>query len=61
MRITKMISIPHRPGPGQQRLPAVLLIHRVLLEIGLLLVEDKEEKGNWYEEKEIRGRLEVLV
>ena len=49
-------------GPGQQRLPAVLLTYRVLLEIGLLLVKDKEEEeGSRYKEKEIRGRLEVLV
>ena len=49
-------------GPGQQRPPAVLLTYRLLLEIGLLLVKDKEkEEGSWYEEKETRGRLEVLV
>ena len=49
-------------GPGQQRPPAGLLIYRVLLEIGLQLVKDKEEQeGSPYEEKEIRGRLEVLV
>ena len=42
--------------------PNGLLTYRVLLEIGLLLVEDKEEEvGSRYEEKEIRGRLEVLV
>ena len=40
----------------------MLLTYRVLLEIGLLLVKDKEEEeGKRYEEKEIRGRLEVLV
>ena len=49
-------------GPGQQRPPAVLLTYRVLLEIGLLLVKDKEEEvGSRYKEKEIRGRLELLV
>ena len=48
-------------GPGQQRPPAGLLTYRVLLEIGLLLVKDKEEVGSRYKEKEIRGRLEVLV
>ena len=55
-RITSRIG----RGPGQQRPPAVLLTYRVLLEIELLLVEDKEEEeGSRYEEKEIRGRLEV--
>ena len=49
-------------GPGQQPPPAVLLTYRVLLEIGLLLVKDKEEEvGSRYKEKEIRGRLEVVV
>ena len=47
---------------GQQQPPAVLLTYRVLLEIGVMLVEDKKKvEGNQNEEKEIRGRLEVLV
>ena len=38
-------------GPGQ-RPPEVLLTYRVVLEIGLLLVEDKdEEEGNRYKKK----------
>ena len=52
-------QFPYRIGwdPGQQRPPAVLLTYRVLLEIGLLLVEDKEEKkGNWYKNKQTEKR-----
>ena len=62
MRITKTISIPDRTGPGSTTTASSAVNLQGTVEIGLLLVKDKEEEErSRYKEKEIRARLEVLV